>query len=165
MRATAQRFLRQPPSLTIAFQHLHRRRRRRCQEFEHRVGILSCPSLLHSSPTLFAKTIPEAETIFSSAYDADRKLLVEPTAMVAFGETMKKKQKLLVSSTMSFFFALPNHSLTLSLQGSCCAWQTKREAQARERVEEARRIGLRETGQGGTARKKGDKKNSKPAFV
>ena len=115
MRATAQRFLRQPPSLTIAFQHLHRRRRRRCQEFEHRVGILSCPSLLHSSPTLFAKTIPEAETIFSSAYDADRKLLVEPTAMVAFGETMKKKQKLLVSSTMSFFFALPNHSLSLSL--------------------------------------------------
>ena len=46
-----------------------------------RVGIPSRPCCLPL--TLFAKTIPEAETIFSSAYDADRTLLVEPTAMIA----------------------------------------------------------------------------------
>ena len=47
----------------------------------------SSPSLfllLSSSPlfTLFANTIPEAETILSIAYAAERALLVEPTAMV-----------------------------------------------------------------------------------
>ena len=85
----------QSASLSLSFHRRRRRRRRRRWKTED--GILARPSLVPSSLTLLAKTIPEAETIFSIAYAADRALLVEPTAMVVevfFYLIGGKKQKL-----------------------------------------------------------------------
>lgn len=101
--ATAQRFL-------TASQLLHRCRWRHHRRHSESFFLPSSTSF----PTLLAKTIPEAETIFIIAYAADRALLVEPTAMVvvvAFGwesESKNKKNQKLDSRICSsvVFFAL-----------------------------------------------------------
>jgi len=93
---------------------------------------------------LLAKTIPEAETILSIAYAADRALLVEPTAMVVEVSLFDcKKETETRFESMDVFL----RSRSTLLQGFLCACAVPRhkrqdeETQSRDAKNEPRETG------------------------
>jgi len=85
--ARRHRFWRQPPGLTIGSRLLAL-----FSIVGRRPSFYPLPPSF-SPFTLFANTIPEAETMLSIAYAAERALLVEPTAMVSERAILKERER------------------------------------------------------------------------